>query len=94
MSAAFSRMFNDTLTLGISFKVPVWIQKALGVNVPVQGFGVGFALSYPGFSGGKFDLGMYGKTALGGRVSALVRYLLILLGRLDLFLTLKVQVEK
>jgi hypothetical protein len=66
MSAAFSRMFNDTLTLGISFKVPVWIQKALGVNVPVQGFGVGFALSYPGFSGGKFDLGMYGKTALGG----------------------------
>jgi hypothetical protein len=29
----------------------------------------------------------YGKTALGGRVSALVRYLLILLGRLDLFLT-------
>ncbi|WP_202783923.1 hypothetical protein [Bathymodiolus thermophilus thioautotrophic gill symbiont] len=44
--------------------------------------------------GGKFDLGMYGKTALGGRVSALVRYLLILLGRLDLFLILKVQVEK
>jgi carbohydrate-selective porin OprB len=27
MSAAFSRMFNDTLTLGISFKAPVWIQK-------------------------------------------------------------------
>ena len=66
MSAAFSRMFNDTLTLGISFKAPVWIQKVLGLDVSVQGFGAGFALSYPGFSGGKLDFGMYGKTALGG----------------------------
>jgi hypothetical protein len=43
MRAAFSRMFNDTLTLGISFKVPVWIQKVLGLDVSAQGFGAGFA---------------------------------------------------
>jgi hypothetical protein len=47
MSAAFSGMFNDTLTLGISFKVPVWIQKVLGLDVSAQGFSAGFALSYP-----------------------------------------------
>jgi hypothetical protein len=55
MSAAFSGMFNDTLTLGISFKVPVWIQKVLGLDVSAQGFSAGFALSYPRFSGGKLD---------------------------------------
>ncbi|VVM24679.1 hypothetical protein BSPWISOXPB_6548 [uncultured Gammaproteobacteria bacterium] len=93
MSAAFSRMFNDTLTLGISFKAPVWIQKVLGLCVCTS-FGAGFALSYPGFSGGKLDFGMYGKTALEEKVSVLVRYLVIFLGRLDLFLISKAQVEK
>jgi hypothetical protein len=34
--------------------------------VSAQGFSAGFALSYPRFSGGKLDFGVYGKTALEG----------------------------
>jgi hypothetical protein len=52
--------------LGISFKVPVWIQKVLGLDVSAQGFSAGFALSYPRFSGGKFDFCVCGKKALEG----------------------------
>ncbi|CAB5496923.1 hypothetical protein THERMOT_601 [Bathymodiolus thermophilus thioautotrophic gill symbiont] len=66
MSAAFSRIFNDTLTMSGSLRIPTWIQKALGIDVPMQSLDGGFALSYLGFGNDEWDLGLYGQIALGG----------------------------
>jgi len=59
----------DTITLGGTLRIPSWLGKIANPEVPGQGAFFGLAFSFPGFTGGEFDAGLYfGLQAGGGDV--------------------------
>ncbi len=56
----------DAISVGGSVRIPAWISKIFGAQVPLQGGSFGLAVSFPGFTGGTWDAGLYWGLNAGG----------------------------
>ncbi|WP_394352476.1 RHS repeat-associated core domain-containing protein [Metapseudomonas otitidis] len=56
----------DTINVGGSLHGPGFLSWLLPSDAPPNGISCGVAISYPGFSGGEWDAGLYGTVQAGG----------------------------
>ena len=60
IAGAFGRLFNDEIHLQASLRIPRWLGRLVfGPDYIGQGGTVGGAVSFPGFTSGQFDLGVF-----------------------------------